>query len=175
MKLIYNIKKYINNNFVLINILDVFKSHSTIIKENKSKGMFYFFPLIVSILFYFFGNYTKELDSIFSNSLSIFIGLFINLLVLIPSVIMNGKGKKVKIRAELVREMFYNISYVTVVSVIALVILIIKNSIKCNVVFEKILIFIFIYIFTNISLTLTMIIKRVFRLFEYDLRSFNGR
>lgn len=114
-----------------INVKEIFdKHHQTIQYPNKclskkDKQQFFLYPIIGSIIAIIaIGKPNSDMINIFAVCLSIFIGLFLNLLVLILSFTESKtKIKDKKNRAELLEQTFYNLSYTIVISLIALGIL----------------------------------------------------
>lgn len=188
-----------------IDIRDIFKEHLNSLKveikiPNKSEkliqfppsviNIFIIYPLVISFLIsFFFGNLQGNSFELVGISLSVFIGLLLNVLVLIISVAnTQNANKDPEVRKCLVRSTFYNISYTIAISIIALLLLFvfqIKFNIDENVkiidlyfrtlplnVPSIIMIFfstIYYAVLINIILTLFMILKRIFSLFRNDL------
>ena len=165
-----DLKEEIYKLFEFIDISSIFDNHFGLFKDNHSKFLFIGLPTIVMLGFSYLGNYTKELQDVITNSLSIFVGFFISILVFLPSVITAGKGKYISNRYKLVKELFYNVNYLTAISLICLLLIFIKNFFGNS----KFITYLFncsiILIYTNVCLTLFMILKRVHVLFNYDLK-----
>lgn len=145
----------------------------------------------------FINTPNEKLINIFTLSLSVFIGLFLNLLVLIISFAENKlKIKDNKNRTELLKQTFYNITYTIVVSLIGLGLLFIANislfpknwhidlsfldneyfclpKIYANRIFELLFYFAFYVVFTHIIITLLMIIKRIYKFFNVEIENIN--
>lgn len=168
--------------FSFINIKEVVKNHYKTLESAKLGNLILFFiiPIIVGVIAIFINYVSENLDSILSTSLSIFIGLFINLLVLIVTLTRTPAKEKKEIRKQVVEETFYNITYVIVISIIALALIMLKNInfgfAECiDSIFKKGISFIFAFFFTQILLTILMIIKRIFNLFKFDINNFNQK
>ncbi len=166
--------------FSFINIIEVIKNHYRTLKTDKYGNIFLFvlLPILFGMLAIFIKSVSSGLDSILSTALSIFIGLFINLLVLIVSLTRTPTKEKKEIRKQVVEETFYNITYVILISIIALGLIMIKNInfglthiYLC--IFKKTIIFLFTFFFTQILLTILLILKRIFNLFKFDINNFN--
>ncbi len=164
------LKREIYKLFEFVDISSIFDNHFKLFKENHSKFLFIGLPTLIMLGFSYYGKYTKELQDVITNSLSIFIGFFISILVFLPSVITAGKGKYIANRYKLVKELFYNVNYLTAISLICLLIVFIKsfftNSNFITYLFNSNI----ILIYSNVCLTLFMILKRVHVLFNYDLK-----
>lgn len=188
-----------------INVYEIIEKHfSTLKSENgnfikKDKKIFFKYPIFIGFIMLIFINSPNEkLINIFTLSLSVFIGLFLNLLVLIISFAENKlKIKDNKNRTELLKQTFYNITYTIVVSLIGLGLLFIANilifpkdwfidlsscnneyfcfpKIYANKIFELFFYFGFYIIFTHIIATLLMIIKRIYKLFNVEIENINS-
>lgn len=190
-----------NNKLNIINIVKEHAQSLSMIPFNFNtliKGEFFHFiwiPLFVSaVICTFFKAPTNETLSYISTILSIFIGLFLNLLVfLFPFIDNPHKVKDTKNRYLLIKETFYNISFVIILCILSLIIVFsyglsfsnfIKNktySIKYfeeyifilhwgKLFFLKIQSFLIYFSLIEIFLTLLMIMKRVTKLFATELK-----
>lgn len=168
--------------FSFINIKEVIKNHYKTLESAKAGNIILFFiiPIIFGILSIFVNSVSENLDSILSTSLSIFIGLFINLLILIVTLTRTPTKEKKEIRKQVVEETFYNITYVIIISIIALGLIMVKNinfgfPKFYDCAFKNLISFSFTFLFTQILLTILMIIKRIFNLFKFDIDNFNPK
>lgn len=188
-----------------INLCEIIEKHfSTLKGENgkfikKDKRTFFYYPIFIGLLMLILiSSPNEKLINIFTLSLSVFIGLFLNLLVLIISFAENKlKIKDNKNRTELLKQTFYNITYTIVVSLIGLGLLFIANisifpehwvldlsflkneyfslpKIPANKIFELIFYLAFYIFFTHIIITLLMIIKRIYKLFNVEIENINS-
>ena len=188
-----------------INVNEIIEKHFSTLKSEsgkfikKDKKIFFKYPIFIGLLMLVFINSPNEkLINIFTLSLSVFIGLFLNLLVLIISFAENKlKIKDNKNRTELLKQTFYNITYTIVVSLIGLGLLFIANisifpkdwfinlsslkneyvcfpKIYANKIFELLFYFCFYIVFTHIIATLLMVIKRIYKLFNVEIESINS-
>lgn len=195
-----------------INISLIFRKHKETLKsiseeyvENEiretrkisciDKFIFYLLPLILAVLaVLFIGIPDEKATNLYGICLSIFVGLFLNLLIMITSFLRpSTKVHDTKTRLSLIEETFYNISYTIVISLIGLgyLFLSIQNIlpndwcinfsfISCihigEVTFNSILHYIFSFFLYNILVkiifSLLMVIKRVFCLFNVDIRDY---
>lgn len=174
-----------------INISNIFKKHWDTIKsrdgniEWKEQIFLIWLPLLLAISLSYLtkGEIKDVLSNIYAVTLSIFIGLFLNLLVLILSVSQKKEPKgnrDVSNLIHLLKESFYNTSYTLLMSVVSLALLIIvlllpdtkhlaitHNHSLIKLFFTAFFYFIFIGVFSS----LLVIIRRVFCLFEDELKS----
>ncbi len=188
-----------------INLYEIIEKHFSTLKGGngefikKDKKIFFKYPIFIGLLLLIFINSPNEkLINIFTLSLSVFIGLFLNLLVLIISFAENKlKIKDNKNRTELLKQTFYNITYTIVISLIGLGLLFVANislfpndwhidlsslnneyfcvpKIYANKIFELIYYFAFYIVFTHIITTLLMIIKRIYKLFNVEIENINS-
>lgn len=166
--------------FSFINVFEVIKNHYKTLKSDTSGNilLFILLPICIGVVSIFIKSVNSNLDSILSTALSIFIGLFINLLVLIVTLTKTPIREKKEIRTQVVEETFYNITYVILISIIALGLIMLKNihfglTPENQLIFKKIIVFIFSFLFTQTLLTILLIIKRIFNLFRFDINNFN--
>jgi len=156
-----------------INIFRIVRSHiSTIKNSNKFNKAdvwtFYIIPCVVSIFLIFRIKITTGLESLLGVILSIFIGLFLNLLMLLISYVppkdVDDEKKKLLITTK--KESFYNVSYIILICIVELFLLLIFTYIKeinyISTVFSFFVYFLSIHIF----LSLLMILKRIFSLYD---------
>lgn len=182
-----------------INVRRIIVCHISTLKSGNNKfsrqdlWIFVIVPLGIStLLTLFLGTLNNQLTSLYSVSLAIFIGLFLNLLVLIITFSNSANTADKKNRQELIKQTFYNISFTIVISIIALISLSILNldimlstasqdmfnfkfwhgvSTGMNLlfIFKSALILIFYFLMTQIVVTLLMVVKRIFSLFEHEI------
>jgi hypothetical protein len=173
-------------DFSFVNIKDIFCKHITILKNGGISNLviFVIFPILIAIASFFINSTSNDMDSILSTSLSVFIGLFINLLLLVVSTTRGFSSNKKRLRIDVIEEMFYNITFVITISLIALIFILIKNitifpdnwvfyicdlQFNLNKIFKDCISFIFVFLFVEIILTIVLIIKRIFKLFDFDI------
>lgn len=136
----------------------------------------------------------SQATNLYTVCLSVFVGLFLNLLVMITSVLRPSvKIWDNQTRIELIEQTFYNISYTIVISLLALGTLLLTTltlfpsgwkinlsflnpgywgSLPVNTLYHYIFSFLLYYLLCKIILTLFMVIKRVFSLFRTDIQSY---
>jgi len=189
-----------------INITNILKAHfatlynaKTSKVEEASKSLdkwdvfwFYILPgIIVLIVFICIDlNHDKIINAI-SISLSIFVGLLLNLLVLISAQLkketkeslrqknpgITDKDLVLRLKKNyLIKELYSNISYSIIIAVICLVVVFagfIVNDIKMpRINFDISLIpkFVIYYLYINLLLTLFMILKRTYQILESEFK-----
>jgi hypothetical protein len=184
-----------------INILAIFNKHLSTLKSNdgsllrEDKRIFIFLPIMLAVFMILIIRIPSDnLINFFTLTLSLFIGLFLNLLVLIISFSENKLKIKDKAnRKELLTQTFYNIAYTILISLIGLAIVFLgcvdflpvawSIDISCfnneylftpkifslNKLLQLIFFFVFYAIFVHLILTLLMVIKRIFSLFNAEI------
>ena len=196
------------------NISDIFRNHletlrspaykngnDTITIHGKislsDKFIFYLLPILVSIICTtIIGRPAGELVTLYTATLSLFIGLFLNMLVLIISTLKPNYDTRDKTtRKQLIEFTFYNIAYTVIASLIALGCLFLSLielfpesskiptcflqtylSIPCqeittNSLVQNIFSLLFYYMLVKIILTLLMILKKTYTLFKIDIKN----
>ncbi|KYG84885.1 hypothetical protein AWW67_18030 [Roseivirga seohaensis] len=189
-----------------INVIEILLKHKSTLENPEGKMLrrdrkhFVIYPILIALLLsIIIGIPNDNLVNIFAICLSVFVGLFLNLLVLIISFAENKLNiKDIKNRAELLEQTFYNITYTIVISLFALGILFLANvkflptdlvfsyektlwetkihieKLEYNQILTLIIYFIFNTVFAHLILTLLMIIKRIFHLFKVEIEEING-
>lgn len=182
--------------FSKLNIQEIIDGHrKSFLDKNKkiTKGDFFaykFFPYALAILFVFLKIPDNNVLNIFGICLSILIGLFLNILVLLTSNIssekLNISSTQKQNRLELLEETLYNVSFSVVLSVKALIVLFLTSIIfinfewldeVCYLIFSNnfnyilsIIFGLFLYKYSiEIFLTLYMILKRINKLFTNEI------
>lgn len=176
-----------------LNIKSIVSGHKdSLTNENDStyKKEFIYLPFIVALILVLIRIPDSDIKNIFSICLSILIGLYLNILVLLISSISSENLKisneQKKIRLELLKETLYNVSFSVYVSVKALIVLFISsifivtseslNELLCvfinkdfNYLIQLFLGF-FLYKYTiDIFLILFMILKRITIIFSKEI------
>jgi hypothetical protein len=188
-----------------INVLVIFSKHLSTLKGEddkllkQDKRIFILLPFIIAVLMISIIRIPSDnLTNFFTLTLSLFIGLFLNLLVLIISFSENKlKIKDEQNRKELLTQTFYNIAYTILISLVGLGIvflgcvdflpsawslnlgcfenkyLSIPQTLNFNRLLQLAFFFIFYAIFVHLILTLLMVIKRIFSLFNAEIEHIN--
>jgi hypothetical protein len=161
--------------FEKINILEIIYRHIatlTNVSTKKHEGsdylLFLFFPIsVVLALFYFNLLLTKDFVNILCTCLSIFVGLFFNVIVLIFDLV--NKSEKESLKNDLLKELLINISFEIFISVFCILFSII--ALVDNVIISKIANGITFFLTALFFINLLMILKRTFELF---IKEFEG-
>lgn len=156
-----------------INIFRIVRSHISTIKNfNKFNRAdvwtFYIIPSVISIILIFKIKITTGLESLLGVILSIFIGLFLNLLMLLISYVppkdVDEEKKKLLITTK--KESFYNVSYIILICIVELFLLLIFTYIKEISYISTVFSFFVYFLSIHIFLSLLMILKRIFSLYD---------
>ncbi|MDH6356538.1 hypothetical protein [Parabacteroides sp. PF5-9] len=156
-----------------INIARIIKSHISTLKSinklNKADAWtFYIIPCIISIFLGLKIEITNSLESLLGVILSIFIGLFLNLLMLLisysPPDGIDEEKKKILVATK--KESFYNVSYIILVCIAELFLLLIFTYVKEVEYISNILSFFIFFLSIHTFLSLLMILKRIFALYD---------
>lgn len=165
--------------FKKINCKKIIQRHfKTLVNNNTGKSnlddwiTFFVLPLLaaVGIVIYNKSASANTINLIIT-ALSIFVGLLINVLVLIFSLIQKETTRTLKI--EILEETISNISYTIVVSVIAIAFCFF-TFIDNNIV-QEIVTGIVYFLVGHFFVTLMMIVKRMFLLFVNELDEFKNK
>ena len=179
-----------------INIISIIKGHlSTLIDASTSKyskidfGTFYIAPMFAAILGIYVGlDFSKDATNLLVTAGAIFTGLLLNLLILVydqksklPNVdASNENWKEVQVRHTTLKELYYNISYSTLLSLIMVFIsilhlFIVDKSVNIDIKFCTITDVsvvttspIMVFLGINLLLTIVMIIKRIYALLSSE-------
>lgn len=125
-----------------LNIKDIIDGHKASFLNGKGKFLFLdkmaygYIPFIISFILILIKIPDDSLKDIFGICLSILIGLFLNILVLLTSNISSEKLKlsstQKSLRLSLLKETFYNVSYSVLICIKALILLFLMNLIFIN-------------------------------------------
>lgn len=168
-----------------INIFKIIFDHFETIRDDRYKehkidwisvGIMYVLPiLLVLVLYLTCFNQHKEVIDVITISLSIFIGLLFNLLVLIHGLFKEKKEyvnekQKIKegLKANLTKELYKNISYLILIAILSIVIYAFSFTMKSPI--KEIFYYAIYFLFLNFILTLLMVLKRkyIILLDEFD-------
>ncbi|MEZ4713139.1 MAG: hypothetical protein R3A44_38475 [Caldilineaceae bacterium] len=166
-----------------LNIWSIISDHFQTLKKYKGKGYsksdilaFYGLPILVASLLIFWFSVSDEVANALITSLSVFAGLLLNLLLLVFDTLRKEEAKEDKVRQQVLKETYSNISYAILISLLC-IILLVGFAIWDGgfsgtwVTVLKIVASWIVYFLTiNFLLTLLMILKRVHILMslEYD-------
>lgn len=163
--------------------------------SRTDRFIFYILPVLIAVAATVIIRIPdSQATNLYTVCLSVFVGLFLNLLVMITSVLRPSvKIWDNQTRIELIEQTFYNISYTIVISLLALGTLLLTtltlfpsgwqinlsflnpgywSSLPVNTLCHFIFSFLLYYLLCKIILTLLMVIKRVFCLFRTDIQSY---
>lgn len=164
-----------------INVFCVLRDRWATLRNFKHAGrtawgdvfLFFVVPIIPA---YFMGNqYTgciadTKVADITLTSLSILVGLLLNLLVLIYGI-LDRSGEKIRsqtARMSLLKEVFANISYCVLICIVSILIIIAIMVFRSSaMVLQPVL----VYVLANFILTMLMIVKRVHILLEKEFKT----
>jgi len=153
----------------IINVFPAIKEHFRTLKNDTSPlgiiALFLIFPILLSAMFLWQNIIISEkiLNSLIT-SFAIFIGLIINLLVLL----IDRENEKGSIKKQLIEHLSYNSIYELIIGLFILFISIVLLAImdKIDIVSIKTFSFILYSLVFNFIITLLMIAKRFFVLFK---------
>lgn len=155
-----------------VNLSGIFKEYFALLKKDKVSNKVYFIvvPIVFGLLSLLIGDFEK-VEDIISSALAIFIGLFLNLLVLIVTIYKREESKDLSMyederrRVLGVQETFHSISAVTIISVLSLVLLLFR-SIEFNCIYvERLIRVLFSTSFTFIVMSILLIVKNIFNIY----------
>ncbi len=153
-----------------INIKKIVIDHFKTLRDANSErisisdlALFFIIPFAAStaIVFYFGILLSDNLINILITSLSIFVGLLLNLLVIIFDVVTKLKenGNQETLKKKFLKEIYSNISFSILLSIVAILFLVLSLTDNCyfksvtNVITDALLLF--------FGITLLMILRRV--------------
>ena len=156
-----------------INISEIIKNHIATLKNDNTKKADiddYFTFLLIPILLTFLLLYLKivlsdEALNIVITTLSIFVGLLFNVIVLIFDIIKRDSTKKIK--NVVLKELLANISFTILISIVAIVFTVltfIKNDIAKMIFTGAVYFLLSIFVFTVL-----MVLKRMHKLFNNEI------
>jgi hypothetical protein len=158
-----------------INIGVIVKKHlKTLVNANTDKAgtsdiiTFLIFPIIVSIvLSYLHVELSDTVINIIIVSLSIFVGLLFNLIILIFDIVKGNTKNKIK--NEILEQLLVNIAFTVLLSIVAIVFTLftfVQHHMYIKLVFTGIVYF----MLTLFLATILMILKRMYILFENEIK-----
>ncbi len=163
-------------------------------KNNKinfeDKFLYFWLPSMLALLLAYIKIPDNDLLSLFGTSLSIFIGLFLNIIAILLSTINNKKGEisfvDQNLRLDILKETIYDILYAINQSIKAIIVLYLMSVFKfetssldniCYIFFNNNLDYCIQFVFSillykfNIMLFISfyMIIKKIISLFDNEI------
>jgi hypothetical protein len=157
-----------------INITQIVKNHiATLVNYNTKKAgigdyfTFFLIPAIIAgTLFYFDVHLTFDAINIIIISLSIFIGLLFNVILLIFDIV-HRDSTTLKLKKAISKELLANIAFtvfLSIVSILSTLITYVKYTIVKHI-FEVIVYF----VLSLFLVTILMILKRMYLLFKHEV------
>jgi len=160
--------------FDKINILEIVKNHiSTLVDARTKKAglgdylLFYIIPIVVStILLLLKIKLDKDAVAIISGSLSLFVGLFFNIIVLIFDLI--SRDDRTNNQITQLREVIHNISFIILLSIVCIIFSFISLADNCYIqIFGLFFTYALCILFLN---TVLMILKRMNIFFDAEIQ-----
>ena len=136
--------------------------------------IFFLLPILLSLLLLIFGQYLNDnLITIFVTSLSIFAALLFNLLLLIFDIVNkeDHKNDKSTLKIRYLKEIYSNISYSILISIIAIIALLVAYIDIPLTYLNFVLGFISYTLIIQFLLTLFMVLKRVHILLSKEFQN----
>jgi O-antigen/teichoic acid export membrane protein len=157
-----NLGKIISHHFATI------KNANTGKPDKDDFFTFLLFPIIISSTLIYFKIYLKsDATNIIISTLSIFVGLMFNIIVLIFDIIKRDASQKVK--NVVLKELLSNISFAIFVSILSIIITLFTYS--TNICVKIIFTWIAYFFLALFLVTLLMILKRMYNIFENEIDS----
>lgn len=169
-----------------VNVIDIIKRHVQTLKDYASqksskKDYFTFFvlPAFVAITLAIKGTITDNGTGILLTVFSIFAGLLFNLLILIMDIGRRVKkqgeeksvdAKKQRITETLISETYSNVAFSILISLTVICITLIFIVGLSNMIFKFLVSLIIYWLVIVFIMTLFMILKRVFRLLDNEIK-----
>ncbi|HLO43782.1 MAG TPA: hypothetical protein VK175_05565 [Leadbetterella sp.] len=156
-----------------INISKIVKNHfSTLINANSGKPdwddllTFYGLPIIATSTLTIIGiKLNSEATNIIITTLSIFVGLMFNIIVLLFDIVKRDASRAIK--NLILKQLLENISFAIILSILAILMTLITYS--NNFIIKSISTCITYYLLTLFLITLLMILKRMYNVFKNEI------
>lgn len=160
--------------FEKINIAVIVRNHlSTLVNDNSKKAdfsdwfSFLIIPVVGAIALVCLGvRPTERVNTIIISTLSILIGLFFNVVVILFDIIKRDNNQEIK--NELLKQLLTNILYSILLSLIIIGITIL--SFFENKYWKLICYFLTFFLLIHFALTVLMILKRIYVLFTNEMK-----
>jgi hypothetical protein len=169
--------------FSKINISQILKDHFKTLRNQETNRIsggdiftFIALPIIVSLIILYVIGFIldKDASSILITSLSVFSALLFNLLLLIYDIVKReervSNTKDSPLTAKLLREIYSNISFSILISVICVSVLLITLLNIKAIWFNQIISFFVYYLVIQFLLTIFMVLKRVHVLLSQEIK-----
>ena len=169
--------------FSKINVSQILKDHLKTLRDQETNRFFagdvftfFVIPMIVSLVILFLIKFTldKDTSNILITSLSVFSALLFNLLLLIYDIVRREERASNTVDSPLMvnflRQIYSNISFSILISVICVALLLITLLGIKAVWFNQIISFIVYYLVMLFLLTIFMVLKRVHILLSKEIQ-----
>lgn len=158
-----------------ISVKEIIQDHfKTLVNANTNRPgfddylTFLIFPILLSFFFYFGGlRVDKESIETIVGSLSIFVGLLFNALVILLDVARKQESKEIK--QIIVRELTANISFAIIISLTAIFIMLFGFVDQLNDKIKTGINLLSFFLLAEFSLTFLMVMKRIYLIFRKEL------
>lgn len=160
-----------------INVWKIIVDHISTLNDHKTKKilrsdilLFFVYPIVAAgLILWLCDSMRPSLVSVLSTSLSIFAALLFNLLLLVYSAIRKDEQLNSKSRKEFLKEIYVNISFCILISVISIVLILVYSQIPNNQIAQYTFSFLIYYFVIVFVLTLLMVLKRIHVLFSKEI------
>jgi len=166
--------------FRKINVLNIVRDHISTLRDYKTKKvsisdlfLFSLSPALISVLFLVFSGVMDEtMVTLLTTSLSIFAALLFNLLLIIYDAVRKEESLNSanNLRKPYLKEVFNNISFCILTSVLAIVLLLIYSQVSIFFL-QYLLTFFSYYLVALFILTLFMVLKRTHILLSKEIET----
>lgn len=155
-----------------INISKIVENHFNTLRNANTKKAelddyitFLFIPIIATGLLIWKKTFldTNSINIIIT-TLSILVGLFFNVIVLIFDIIKRDKNNNIK--NVVLKELQANIAYIILISIISILICLVTYIDNC--IIKYISNSVVFFLLTNLIMTVLMVLKRMFHLFDKE-------
>ena len=158
-----------------IDVSEIVKDHfGTLVNANTEKAdysdwfTFLVLPILSSgLLTWFFGTIGYEVVGLVIASLTIFIGLLLNLLILLYDIILTPAKQSVKFL--LLKEMLSNISFSILLSATAITVLLF-SLIKVSYV-DMVLTYLAYFLLCELGITILLVFKRMYIMYSSEIKA----
>jgi hypothetical protein len=162
------------NWFARIDISDIVQNHlKSLSNANTSKAefsdylIFLIIPILVAVILPVLKIFLSDtIINIIITSLSIFVGLFFNVIVLIISTMCTKDDDPIK--KQFLTEIIDNISYIIFISLVTIVTCIFASQ-KADLI-HQILNAICFFFLVHFLMTMLLVLKRIYKLFKHQMK-----
>ena len=156
----------VNVGKIISHHLGTIKNTNTGKPDKDDIFTFFFLPfLVASVLIYFNIELKTDATNIIIATLSIFVGLMFNIIVLIFDIVKRDASQKIK--NEVLKQLLSNISFAIVLSIFAIIITLFTYS--SNFILKITFTWITYFCLGLFLVTLLMILKRMYNVFKNEI------